>query len=77
VAGAFGIQDDSVKDVPTKRCGECQRRLREAAPALLEACEEALITTTERCRIERINPDSSPTVLCLRAAIESAKGESK
>ena len=55
--------------------GKSTNPLPAAAPALLAACEEALITTTERCRIERINPDSSPTVLCLRAAIEAAKGE--
>ncbi|KKL99783.1 hypothetical protein LCGC14_1811040 [marine sediment metagenome] len=42
VAGEFGIQDASVKDVPTKRCGECQRRLQDAAPALLEALENIM-----------------------------------
>ena len=40
VAGEYGIQDDSVKDVPTKRCGPCRDRLRDAAPQLLEALEE-------------------------------------
>ena len=52
---------------------EANARLIAAAPELLSACEEALITTTERCKIERINPDASPTVLCLRTAIKAAR----
>lgn len=40
VAGKYGIQDDSVKDVPTRRCGPCTDRLHRAAPALLEALEK-------------------------------------
>ncbi len=36
-AGTYGIQD--VSDIPSKRCGDCKRRLRDAAPALLEALE--------------------------------------
>ena len=39
VAGEFGIQDDSVQDVPTKRCGPCRDQLRDAAPHLLEVLE--------------------------------------
>ncbi|KKK83565.1 hypothetical protein LCGC14_2792090 [marine sediment metagenome] len=47
-------------------------RLRSDKARLLSACQEALITVTERCRIERINPDASPTVLCLRKAINES-----
>lgn len=38
-AGHYGIKDDSVKDVPNKRCGPCLRRIEHAAEDLLEALE--------------------------------------
>lgn len=41
VAGTFGIQDDSIRDVPRRRCGPCRDRLRDAAPQLLEALEHS------------------------------------
>ena len=41
VAGSFGIQGASVADVPKRRCAACDRRLRDAAPDLLAALEQA------------------------------------
>ncbi|KKN07177.1 hypothetical protein LCGC14_1069960 [marine sediment metagenome] len=49
--------------------------LHAATPELLEACQEALLTITERCKIEGINPDASPTVIALCTAIKAAKGD--
>ena len=53
VAGSFGIRDDTVLDVTTKRCGECQRRLQDAAPQLLEALEQ-IYDESRDPKIERI-----------------------
>jgi len=39
-AGAFGIQDESIKHIPTKRCGPCSKQLRDAAPDLLAALKQ-------------------------------------
>jgi len=78
VAGEYGIQDDSVKDVPTKRCGPCQNRLREAAPQLLEALEAiewageiAGSSTCPSCGSLEHEPHSDNCQLA--AAIELAK----
>ena len=53
IAGQSGIQDDSVKDVPTRNCGECRRRLQDAAPQLLEALE---ILVHERDGLRKDDP---------------------
>ena len=47
VAGEFGIQDTYAKDITRKKCGECQRRLSDAAPELLEALERILFRTED------------------------------
>jgi hypothetical protein len=40
VAGQFGLQDAYAREATAGSCGECERRLRDAAPALLEALEK-------------------------------------
>ena len=70
LAGTFGIQDDSVKDVPNKRCGPCRKRLEGAAPQLLEALEE-LVDIAGCSHYKNQAPRCS---YCkARAAIERAK----
>lgn len=59
VAGKFGIQDDSVKDVPIRRCGECQRRLQAAAPQLLATLGRGIALVKNINTIEGNDEDTS------------------
>ena len=59
VAGEFGIQDNSVKNVPIRRCGECQRRLQDAAPELLAMLGRGIALVKSINTVEGNDADTS------------------
>jgi hypothetical protein len=80
VAGTFGIKDDTVKDVPNKQCGECRRRLQDAAPNLLAALEETndgILASFESAAHHWADPDVLLTIQENRERIREVIREAK